>query len=126
MAYKTQMEAAKQGILTPQMKAVAQKEHMDEALLLARVAKGEIAIPANVRHTALSPNGVGTGLSTKINVNLGISGDCRDYSVELAKAELAVKYGAEAIMDLSNYGKTRDFRKKLIETSPAMIGTVPV
>ncbi len=126
MAYKTQMEAAKQGILTPQMKAVAQKEHMDEALLLARVAKGEIAIPANVRHTALSPNGVGTGLSTKINVNLGISGDCRDYSVELAKAELAVKYGAEAIMDLSNYGKTRDFRKKLIETSPAMIGTVPM
>lgn len=126
MQYHTQMEAAKKGIVTPQIEAVAQKEHIDTQKLLGLVASGQVAIPANIGHTALAPNGIGAGLSTKINVNLGISGDCRDYSVELAKAEMAVKYGAEAIMDLSNYGKTREFREQLIATSPAMIGTVPM
>ena len=66
------------------------------------------------------------GLRTKINVNLGISGDCKDYEAEMSKVDMAIKYGAEAIMDLSNYGKTHDFRTALIEGSPAMIGTVPM
>ena len=74
----------------------------------------------------MHPSGVGHGLRTKINVNLGISGDCADYHAEMDKVKLAIKYGAEAIMDLSNYGKTHEFRKKLIEYSPAMIGTVPI
>lgn len=126
MAYQTQMDAAKQGIVTPQMEAVAKKEGVDVHWLLERVASGQIAIPANIHHAGLEPNGVGAGLKTKINVNLGISGDCRNYDVELEKAELAVKYGAEAIMDLSNYGKTQEFRQKLISTSPCMIGTVPM
>lgn len=124
--YKTQIEAAKLGIVTPIMQIVAKKENMDPEKLRALVAKGEVAIPANINHKSLSPEGVGTGLRTKINVNLGISGDCKDYSLELEKVKTALKYGAEAIMDLSNYGKTNTFRKQLIEMSPAMIGTVPM
>lgn len=124
--YYTQMEAAKKGIVTPQMKIVAEKEKTDVNEIMALVAKGQVAIPANVNHTSLSPEGIGTGLKTKINVNLGISGDCKDYSMEMEKVDMAIAYGAEAIMDLSNYGKTNTFRKQLIEKSPAMIGTVPM
>ena len=124
--YKTQMEAARKGIITPEMKTVAKKEYMDETKLCELVAKGEIAIPCNINHKNICPEGIGTGLRTKINVNLGISGDCKDYSVEMAKVDMALKFGAEAIMDLSNYGKTNMFRKELIEKSPAMIGTVPM
>ena len=124
--YYTQMEAAKKGIITPQMEIVAEKEKMAPDELMSLVAKGQAAIPANINHTSLSPEGIGTGLKTKINVNLGISGDCKDYSIEMEKVDMAIEYGAEAIMDLSNYGKTNTFRKRLIEKSPAMIGTVPM
>lgn len=124
--YKTQMEAAKKGILTPQMQTVAEKEGMDPEKLRESVASGVIAIPCNRNHKAISPEGIGMGLRTKINVNLGISGDCKNYDIEMQKVDLALKFGAEAIMDLSNYGKTNTFRKKLIEKSPAMIGTVPM
>ncbi|MVB11482.1 5-hydroxybenzimidazole synthase [Caprobacter fermentans] len=124
--YKTQMEAAKKGIITEELKRVAEKERMEPEKLLTKVASGRVVIPANIGHMALSPEGVGEGLSTKINVNLGVSGDCKNYAVELQKAELAARFGAQAIMDLSNYGKTREFRRKLIAESPAMIGTVPV
>ncbi len=124
--YKTQMEAAKKGILTDQMKRVAEKEHMDPQLLMERVAQGKIAIPANVNHRSLLAEGVGLGLSTKINVNLGISRDCPDVDKELEKVKKAIDMKAEAIMDLSSFGKTEEFRKKLIAMSSAMIGTVPV
>ena len=124
--YRTQMEAAKKGILTPQMQTVAEKEGMDPEKLRESVASGVIAIPCNRNHKAISPEGIGMGLRTKINVNLGISGDCKNYDIEMQKVDLALKFGAEAIMDLSNYGKTNTFRKKLIEKSPAMIGTVPM
>lgn len=124
--YKTQMESAKKGIITPAMEIVAQKEFIDVNKLMGLVACGQVAIPANIKHTALSPEGIGTGLKTKMNVNLGVSGDCQDYESELDKVKLSLKFGAEAIMDLSNYGKTNTFRKKLIAMSPAMIGTVPM
>lgn len=124
--YKTQMEAAKKGIITPEMKIVAEKERMEEQKLMELVASGQVAIPANVRHTSLSPEGIGTGMKTKINVNLGISGDCKDYDMEFEKVKMAIDFGCEAIMDLSNYGKTNTFRTKLVEMSPAMIGTVPM
>ena len=124
--YKTQMEAAKLGINTPEMEIVAKKEYMDVNELRELVAKGWVAIPCNVNHKAISPEGIGTKMKTKINVNLGISGDAKDYDVEMQKVELAHKFGAEAIMDLSNYGKTNTFRRALIEKSPAMIGTVPM
>ncbi|SES70469.1 phosphomethylpyrimidine synthase ThiC [[Clostridium] polysaccharolyticum] len=125
-AYKTQMEAAKKGIVTPEMEIVSQKETMPMETLISRVAKGEIAIPANINHTSLSAEGIGTGLRTKINVNLGISGDCKNYEQEMEKVKLSIDFGCEAIMDLSNYGKTNTFRKELIKISPAMIGTVPM
>ena len=124
--YKTQKEAAGKGILTPEMKIVAEKEHMEPEKLMALVAKGEAAIPCNIRHTSISPEGIGGGLRTKINVNLGISGDCKNYEEEMKKVDMALKFGAEAIMDLSNYGKTNTFRRELIQKSPAMIGTVPM
>ena len=124
--YKTQMEAAKKGIVTPEMETVAKKENMDVNELMALVAAGQVAIPANVNHTALSAEGIGKGLKTKINVNLGISGDAKNYDIEMQKVDMAIKFGAEAIMDLSNYGKTNTFRKELVAKSPAMIGTVPM
>jgi phosphomethylpyrimidine synthase len=126
MAYKTQMDAAKQGIITKEMEVVAKKEYKTPEEIRAKVAVGEIAIPANINHTALSAEGIGGGLKTKINVNLGISGDCKDYTMEMDKVKMAIDMGAEAIMDLSNYGKTNTFRKELIAMSPAMIGTVPM
>lgn len=126
MSYKTQMEAAKKGIVTKEMETVAQKEQMDTKALMELVAKGTVAIPANVNHKSLSAEGIGDGLKTKINVNLGISGDCKDYTLEFEKVKMAIDFGAEAIMDLSNYGKTNTFRQQLIEYSPAMIGTVPM
>ena len=124
--YHTPMEAAKKGIVTPEMTTVAEKENIDVNELMAKVADGSVAIPANINHKSLSAEGIGSGLRTKINVNLGISGDCRNYDAEMQKVDLALKFGAEAIMDLSNYGKTNKFRRELIEKSPAMIGTVPM
>ncbi len=126
MNYKTQMEAARKGIVTKELSQVAKDEGFTEQELLALVASGRIVVPANIRHKSLHPYGIGEGLRTKVNVNLGISGDCADYHAEMEKVRLAEKFGAESIMDLSNYGKTREFRKKLIEISPAMIGTVPI
>lgn len=125
-SYKTQMEAARKNIITPQMEAAAAKEHLSPEVIRELTAKGQVAIPANIRHTSLDPSGIGTGLKTKINVNLGISGDCKNYDTEMEKVRLAIEYGAEAIMDLSNYGKTNTFRQELIAMSPAMIGTVPM
>lgn len=124
--YKTQMEAAKKGIITEAMRIVADKENVTAENIRDGVAKGEIAIPCNIKHTALSPEGIGGGLKTKINVNLGISGDCKNYETEMKKVELAHKYKAEAIMDLSNYGKTNTFRTELIARTPCMVGTVPM
>ena len=124
--YKTQMEAAKAGIITPEMEIVAKKEYRTPEEIRVSVAKGEVCIPCNINHESLSAEGIGTGLRTKINVNLGISGDCKDYDIEMKKVDTAIKFGAEAIMDLSNYGKTNTFRRELIKKSPAMIGTVPM
>lgn len=122
----TQIDAARAGICTPEMKAVAAKEYKTPEEIRDAVAKGYIAIPANINHTTLDPEGVGEGLRTKVNVNLGISGDLMDEEMELEKARIAIELGAEGIMDLSNHGKTREFRRKLLALSPVMIGTVPM
>ena len=126
MNYSTQMDAAKQGIITPQMQTVAAKEKMDPQRLKDLVATGQVVIPANKNHLKLDAEGVGTGLRTKINVNLGVSKDCCDLDLELTKAHKAIELKAEAIMDLSCFGKTQTFRRRLIESSTAMIGTVPM
>jgi len=126
MEYTTQMDAAKKGIITKEMKIVASKEQMDVKELKRLVAEGKIVIPANKNHKNLDPEGVGEGLRTKINVNLGISKDCYNIDAEMDKVRKALELKAESIMDLSSYGKTREFRQKLVDISRAMIGTVPV
>ncbi|EPY2277566.1 phosphomethylpyrimidine synthase ThiC [Clostridium sporogenes] len=126
MNYTTQMDAAKKGIVTKEMEIVAKKENMDVKDLMELVSKGKVAIPANKNHKALDPEGIGQGLRTKINVNLGISKDCYNIDMELEKVQKAIDMKAEAIMDLSCFGKTEEFRKRLIDMSPAIIGTVPI
>ncbi|WP_417142787.1 phosphomethylpyrimidine synthase ThiC [Raoultibacter massiliensis] len=122
----TQITAARDGTVTPEMKIVAEKEGKTPEEIREGVASGRIAIPANVNHASLSPEGVGGGLRTKVNVNLGISGDLHDEEEEFAKVAVALELGAEGIMDLSNHGKTREFRRALIGMSSAMVGTVPM
>ena len=127
----TQIDYARAGIVTEQMRAVAAKEGICAENVREAVAAGRIAIPANIHHASLDPEGVGSCLDgvplrTKVNVNLGISGDLADEEEEWRKVDVALELGAEAIMDLSNSGKTRAFRRALIERSPAMVGTVPM
>lgn len=124
--YTTQMDAARRGIETEAMKRVAEYENMPLDTLMGLVAKGQVAIPANKNHRCLTPYGVGSALKTKINVNLGTSRDCLNLDVEMEKVRSAVNMGAEAIMDLSSFGDTRKFRRKLTESCPAMLGTVPI
>ncbi|MBM9613964.1 phosphomethylpyrimidine synthase ThiC [Desulfobulbus rhabdoformis] len=120
------MAAARQGILTPQMKQVLDAERMSEENILQGVASGKIAIPANHNHVNIVGKGIGSGLSTKINVNLGVSEDCCNVEKELDKVRRAVELKADAIMDLSTFGDTQAFRRRAVEISPVMIGTVPV
>ena len=126
MNYTTQMDAAKKGIITEAMKIVAIKEGKPVEEIRELVAEGKVEIPANKNHKSLSPEGVGQGLRTKINVNLGISKDCCDCDKELDKVRTALEMKAEAIMDLSNYGKTAEMRKTIVDMSTAMLGTVPI
>ena len=125
MNHRTQMQAARQGDLTPEMAAAARAEGLAEEFVREGVAAGRIVIPANRLHTTLVPAGIGSGLRTKINVNLGISRDSSDLPGEIEKVSSAVALGADAIMDLSCEGDTRAFRRRLVESVPVMIGTVP-
>lgn len=124
----TQIDFARAGQITPQIKEVAEREHRDPEYIRERVADGRIAIPANIVHIkkGMRAFGVGEGLSTKVNVNLGISGDKADAAEEWKKVKIAEDFGADAIMDLSNSGKTRQFRQQLIDETPLMVGTVPM
>ena len=124
--YSTQIEAARMGIVTQELEIVAAKENRSVDELLPLLAEGKMVIPANIHHTSIDPNGVGGMLRTKVNVNLGISRDCKDYNIEMKKVMRAVELGAESIMDLSSHGDTQPFRRKLCSECPAMIGTVPV
>ena len=126
MEYATQIDAARKGIVTKEMEIVAKKENIDVESLRQLIAKGQVIIPANKNHKCLDPNGIGNKLRTKINVNLGTSRDCVDLDMELDKVNNAVKMGAEAIMDLSSFGDTQKFRRKLTSECPATIGTVPI
>ncbi|MDA8335581.1 MAG: phosphomethylpyrimidine synthase ThiC [Peptococcaceae bacterium] len=126
MSYATQMDAARQGVITAEMRTVALSEGLEAGVLRELVAKGQVVVPANKNHRSLQPAGIGRGLKTKINVNVGVSNDCCDVAQELAKVRRAVELKADAVMDLSCFGKTREFRRSLIEFSPLPVGTVPV
>ena len=120
------MDAARQGILTKEMEAVAKKENIAPERLMQLMAEGKVIIPCNKVHTCIEPNALGSMLKTKINVNLGTSRDLTDLDMELEKVNRAVDMGAEAIMDLSSFGDTQKFRRKLTHECPPMIGTFPI
>lgn len=122
----TQLQAARAGRTTDEMVAVAAYEGWDADALRQEVAAGRVAIPANPAHKCLRPYGIGRKLKTKINVNLGTSRDCMDPDREWGKVRAALAMGAEAIMDLSSYGDTAAFRRRLVAECPAMLGTVPI
>ena len=126
MSYTTQKNAAKKGIFTKEMEDVYKEETITKPDLMGKIRDGRIVIPANKNHKSLIGKGVGEGLSTKINVNLGVSEDSFDIEKEYIKVDTAVKLKADAIMDLSTFGNTGGFRQKIVENCPVMIGTVPV
>lgn len=126
MTYKTQMEAARKGIVTKEMEYVSQNENISIDCIIEELSKGTLIIPCNKNHTNIRPTAVGELSSTKINVNLGISKDCPEEDRELKKALKAIELNVDAIMDLSCWGDTRNFRQNLVEISPCMIGTVPM
>ena len=126
MNYATQMDAARKGIITEEMKAVAEYENRDVEDIRRWVAEGKVTIPANKNHKCIKATGIGSMLKTKVNVNLGVSKDVSDLDEELRKVQYAVDLGGDAIMDLSTHGDTKIFRRKLTSECPAMIGTVPI
>ena len=126
MSYNTQMEAARLGILTDEMKTAAHCEHVPEAELMRLMAAGQAVIPKNIKHKTGYPKAIGAALSTKINVNLGVSAECHNFEAEMAKVREAESMGADAIMDLSTFGDTRSFRRRLSAECKAALGSVPI
>ncbi len=122
----TQLNAAKEGKITKEMEIVAKDENISVEELLDKIKNGKVVIPANVNHKNLHPKGIGEGLTTKVNVNLGSSKDKEDFEFELKKLEIAIKYGADAVMDLSTGENLDELRKLIIEKSPLPVGTVPI
>ena len=125
----TQMQLAREGKVTDAMRHVAEEEHVAVETVRERVAKGTIAICANVNHLAqgnFQPRGVGEGLRTKVNANIGTSSTFPEIAPELEKLDEAVKCGADAVMDLSTGDGIDESRRRIIEHSPVMVGTVPL
>ena len=122
----TQLESARKGIVTPQMKTVAETEGLNAEFIRDGVAQGTIVVPANINHAKLVPCGIGRGLSTKVNANIGTSSDFGDIDTELEKLRVAIDAGADTVMDLSTDGDISAIRQAIIAASPLGIGTVPI
>jgi phosphomethylpyrimidine synthase len=122
----TQLEKARQGIVTEEMKICAGDEGVEPEYIRHGVAEGTIVICRNINHTTIKPLAIGKGLRTKINANIGTSKDHTDLNIELEKLRVAVSAGADAVMDLSTGGNLAEIRKAVIKNSPAVIGTVPI
>lgn len=122
----TQLEAARLGKITPEMEAVAEQEKLSPEYIKSGVADGTIAILHNTNRPGVKPCGVGAGLRTKVNANLGTSPDDCSLENEAKKLEAAVKYGADAIMDLSIGGDLDDIRRWFLDESPVAVGSVPI
>jgi len=122
----TQLELAKEGIISSPMKLVAEQEGVDAEFIRQGVAKGTIVIPANINHTNLVPCGIGQGLKTKVNANIGTSSDFGDVNTELEKLRVAIDCGADTVMDLSTGGDVSAIRRAIIAASSVPIGTVPI
>ena len=124
----TQIEQARQGIVTAEMEFVAQRERLEPELVRAEVARGRMVIPANVVHLrlGLEPMGIGIKARCKINANIGNSAVTSDIDNELAKLKMAVDLGSDTVMDLSTGGNIDAIRRAIIAASPVPIGTVPI
>lgn len=122
----TQFTEARAGRITPEMKAVAEKEQVDVRWLRDKLAEGRIVIPANRNHKGLAPCGIGEGLLIKVNANIGTSSDRADLDEELAKLEVSISAGTDTVMDLSTGGDINLSRRKILEKSTVAVGTVPI
>ncbi len=123
----TQLEAARKGIITPEMEEVAKDEGVKPEELRELIAKGEVIIPRNKNHKNIRKiSGIGRGLKTKVNANIGTSSDYVNYDEELEKLKVAVEAGADAVMDLSTGGDLDYMRRRVLEECPVMVGTVPI
>jgi len=122
----TQLEIAREGNISPQMEAVAQAEGLEAEFIRQGVAKGTMVIPANVSHSGLVPCGIGEGVSTKVNANIGTSSDFSSVDTELEKLRVAADSGADTVMDLSTGGDISAIRRVIIASSSVPIGTVPI
>ncbi len=125
-AMMTQISAAQEGLVTPALCAVAVQENIPSSLLLEHTARGHVVIPANPAHKNLHPIGIGRALRTKINANIGNSALASDLAQELEKLDLAIRYGADTVMDLSTGANVNEIRAAILERSVAPIGTVPI
>jgi len=122
----TQLELARKGTVSPQIKHVAAKECVEADFIIRGLAEGEIVIPANVNHTNLIPCGIGKGLRTKVNANIGTSSDFCDLNMELRKLQTAIDFGADTVMDLSTGGDISAIRRAIMRASTVPVGTVPI
>ena len=121
----TQLKYARKGQITDEMETVAKEENIDVQKLIKRLSKGFITIPKNVNGKSV-PKGIGKGLTTKINANVGSSSEMEDIEVEVQKAKIAVEYGADAVMDLSTGPHLKAVREKIMQAVDVPIGTVPI
>jgi len=122
----TQLEKARSGEITTEIEKVASKENLNVEDLRELVSTGRVVIPANINHKNLNPIGIGKNLKTKINANIGTSGDFFDVKDEIKKLEMAIKFKADTIMDLSTGGDITGIRRELIRSSSIPFGNVPV
>jgi phosphomethylpyrimidine synthase len=122
----TQMHYARKGACTEEMRYVAEREKVDPEIIRSEIARGRLIIPANVKHVNLEPMGIGIALSCKVNANIGSSAVTSDVEGELRKLSVALKHGADTVMDLSTGGDIDGIRKAIIANSPVPIGTVPI
>ncbi|MDP2728167.1 MAG: phosphomethylpyrimidine synthase ThiC [Dehalococcoidia bacterium] len=122
----TQLETARQGLISPAMKIVAQAEGLAAEDVRQRIAEGTVVIPANPLHKSLVPSGIGKGLRTKINANLGTSTDYPYPDQEMEKLAVSLETGADTVMDLSTGGDIGTIRRAILEKCPVPLGTVPI
>jgi len=125
-ANQTQMHFARKGVITEEMRAVAESEFLSPELIRDEVARGRLVIPANIRHVNLTPMGIGIALRCKINSNIGNSQIHGNIETELEKLRISVECGADTVMDLSTGGDINRIRASIIEHSTVPIGTVPI
>ena len=124
----TQLESARKGIITPEMKRVAEKEKVSPEFIRDEIVAGRLIIPANINHLKyrLDPTGIGIGVSCKLNANIGNSATTSNLDQELEKLHMAVHYGSDTVMDLSTGGDLDAIRDAIIQASTVPVGTVPI